>query len=168
MLCIGVTLSVAGQEPGRGFKASFDSEWDSAVRRFVAIAEAIPKETYGWRPAEGVRSVSEAVMHIAHGNFLFAEALGRPRPEDLPQNLETITDRERVLVVLRRSVEHLEASMGSAFTGDLDSALPTEPGLPDFGTPRNVLMRALAHANEHGGQLVAYARTNGVVPPWSR
>ena len=53
LLCIGVTLSVAGQEPDRGFKASFDSEWDSAVRRFEAIAEAIPKETYGWRPKIG-------------------------------------------------------------------------------------------------------------------
>ncbi len=139
--------------------------------RFETIAAAIPEETYGWRPGEGVRSVSEAVMHIAHGNFLFADALGLPRPEELPEDLETITDKERVLLVLRQSVGHIKAAMEPAFAGDLDVALPNAPGQTPSSwpfSPRDVLLRALAHANEHGGQLVAYARTNDVVPPWSR
>jgi hypothetical protein len=35
-------------------------------------------------------------------------------------------------------------------------------------TCEGVLLRALAHANEHLGQMIAYARVNGVVPPWSK
>ena len=163
-LVVATSLSAAGQEANTGFRASFEREWDMAVWRFETIAAAIPEETYGWRPGEGVRSVSEAVMHIAHGNFGFADALGLPRPEELPEELETITDKGRVLLVLRQSVEHIKAAMEPAFAGDLDVALPNAPDQ----TPRDVLLRALAHANEHGGQLVAYARTNDVVPPWSR
>jgi len=96
-----------------------------AVWRFETIAAAIPEETYGWRPGEGVRSVSEAVMHVAHGNFLFADWLGLPRPEELPEDLETITDKGRVLLVLRQSVEHIEAAMEPAFAAIWMSHCPT-------------------------------------------
>ena len=59
-------------------------------------AEAIPAELSTWRPAEGVRLVSEAVMHIANGNFLLAADLGVPWPDDLAADLETITDKAEV------------------------------------------------------------------------
>jgi len=155
----GQTEILAQEAP---LRPSYEREWRGAVQRIGRLAEAIPEETYGWRPGEGVRSVSEAVMHIAHGNFLFADALGFARPEDLPENLETITKKDEVLDVLRRSVEQFDGALKSAFETGLDREAP------NFGTAGAVLLRALAHANEHLGQLIAYARVNGIVPPWSR
>ena len=35
-------------------------------------------------------------------------------------------------------------------------------------THRGVLVTVLSHLHEHLGQSVAYARMNGVVPPWSQ
>jgi len=162
MLVVSAPLALANEDPNAGFRRSFQKEWASTIERAERLAQAIPEETYDWRPAEGVRSVSEAIMHIAHGNFLFASALGLPRPDDLPEDLETITDKAEVMVTLRRSFEQVETAIEQALTGDLDRAEPK------FGTVRAVLLRALVHANEHVGQLIAYGRTNGVAPPWSR
>ena len=162
-----VALPLESQESG-GFKSSYEREWSTAVSRVEQMASAIPEEIYDWRPAEGVRSVSEVLMHIAGGNFSHAEILGEPRPEDLPGDLSKVTKKDDALAIVRQSIEHLESAVEAAFKTDLDQELPRVPGQFYFGTPRRVLMRAVSHNHEHGGQLVAYARMNGVVPPWSR
>jgi uncharacterized damage-inducible protein DinB len=162
MLVVSALVVLANEDPNAEFRRSFQKEWAWTIERVEGLAKAIPEETYDWRPAEGVRSVSEAVMHIAHGNFLFANALDVPRPDDLPEDLETITDKAEVMATLRRSFEQVDTAIEQALTGDLDRAEP------NFGTVRAVLLRALVHANEHLGQLIAYGRTNGVAPPWSR
>jgi uncharacterized damage-inducible protein DinB len=150
------------EEPVSGPRSLFNKEWGWAVERIKTLAEAIPDETYGWRPDEGVRSTSEALMHIAGGNFMFADSLGVPRPEDLPEDLAAVTDKAEVLTILDRSFQQMEAGIEAAFADDLDRKNER------FGTVRGVLLRALVHANEHLGQLVAYGRSNGVVPPWSQ
>jgi len=165
-----VPHSMAGQESNVGFRAAFQPEWDSAARRLDQLAEAIPEKTYGWRPSAGVRSVSEAIMHVAAANFSLAAALGSSQPDDLPKDPEKIVDKAEVLRLLRRSFEHLGEAMERVLEGDLDQAPPKDGTTAKgrFGDGRRVLLRALAHSNEHRGQLVAYARMNGVVPPWSR
>ena len=152
----------ATEETATGPHAVFQREWGWAVERIEQLAEAIPADLYDWRPDEGVRSVSEALMHIAGGNFMFADSLGVPRPADLPEDLASITDKEDVIKTLGQSFEQMETAIERALADDLD--LENER----FGTVRGVLTRALVHANEHLGQLVAYGRSNGVVPPWSK
>ena len=39
---------------------------------------------------------------------------------------------------------------------------------PGVRTVSEVFMRVIVHANEHMGQMIAYARTMGVAPPWSK
>ena len=162
VVILGAVATSSATAQTNDLGAALLPEWRGVEQRITRLADAIPAEVYGWRPAEGVRSVSEAIMHIAHGNFLFAEALGSARPGHLPEDLETITVKAEVMAVLRFSFEQLGNAIGDALEGDLDARVET------FGTARRVLLRALAHANEHLGQLVAYARSNGVVPPWSR
>jgi len=35
-------------------------------------------------------------------------------------------------------------------------------------TVDGMYLRIIVHANEHMGQLIAFARMNGIVPPWSK
>ncbi len=162
LFALGTPIAGTEEEPNAGFRSSLEREWGPAVQKIEALAKAIPEEKYGWRPAEGVRSVSQVVMHIAHGNFLFADALGTARPDDLPEDLETITDKARALEVLRQSFDQVTAACEQAVAGDLDREVRY------FVTARGAVLRTLVHANEHLGQLIAYARSNEVVPPWSR
>lgn len=159
-----VTVPAAfAEEPNAGFRSSYESELAGAFQKVERLAQAMPAETYGWRPGEGVRSVSEALMHIAAGNYLLADELGVPRPDDLPEDFQAVSVKEEVLAILRRSFEQAKTALETTCAGDLDRQVWS-----NGTTARGVLLRLLVHANEHLGQLIAYARVNGVVPPWSR
>jgi uncharacterized damage-inducible protein DinB len=112
---------------------------------------------------EGVRSVSEVVMHMASANYFFASRLGLAVPEGIdPSKMEAITDKAECVRILRESTAHL-AKAFEAITdrsGEVDIF-----GRP--GTIEDMMLVAIGHDHEHFGQLIAYARSNQVVPPWS-
>ena len=139
--------------------------------KVIQLAEAMPTEDYGWRPEEGVRSVGEVYVHIAMSNYFILSFLGAPMPKDLKpdsenENLEkTITDKKDIINLLKKSF----ADAQSFLAGYTDTDFDTEVELP-FGkfTKGQLLMLTATHPHEHLGQAIAYARTNHIVPPWSR
>ena len=169
-----VALPPQAQTPSRpvpapngksGFRTDFLSNLDDVQEKIMELATAVPADRYGWRPGEGVRSISEVYMHIAGGNYFLATFVGKQPPADIPKDLERITDKAKVLAELRRSFDHLRAVAMAESEADLDKSVRM------YGTQtthRGVLLTALTHLHEHLGQSIAYARTNGVVPPWSR
>ena len=150
--------------PKHGFRAEFLSDLDDVSKKIVELAEAMPASKYNWRPAPGVRSVSEVYMHVAGGNYFLATFAGAKPPSYDMGTLEKITDKARVIDELKKSFEYLR--MVAINTTDADLEKPVKM----FGnetTHRGALMTALNHLHEHLGQSIAYARMNGVVPPWS-
>jgi len=147
----------------QGFKAEFVANLDEVQEKIMELAESVPADRYGWRPAPDVRSVSEVYMHIAGGNYFLATFLGVKPPKMSGDIEKDVTRKAEVLGELRKSFEHLRAA--AAGVADLDKPVKM------FGAPttyRGVLMTVLSHLHEHLGQSIAYARMNGVVPPWSR
>ncbi|MEO8368542.1 MAG: DinB family protein [Candidatus Solibacter sp.] len=148
--------------------------FDGIEKQVLALAAAIPEEKYAWRPAPGVRSIKEVFLHIAYGNQLLLNVAGKsPTREELlkqiEQNAKAETDaasKERVLTLLKESF----ASVRSAFEGvRTASAMARE--IDFFGRPApmgGVLATIDTHIAEHLGQAIAYARVNGIVPPWSQ
>jgi uncharacterized damage-inducible protein DinB len=91
---------------------------------------------------------------------------GVPALAEFPQDAEnTVTAKPQVIEQLRRSSEYVRAAIRGMPDADLDTPA-TLFGRPS--TKRNVLFLTATHAHEHLGQLIAYARSNGVVPPWSQ
>jgi uncharacterized damage-inducible protein DinB len=87
---------------------------------------------------------------------------GIPNTETKPA---PITDPEKLQEALKASYVNLQ----KAITGLPDQDLQTPVKL--FGrdmTKLGALMLILADQHEHLGQSIAYARSNGVVPPWSK
>jgi uncharacterized damage-inducible protein DinB len=150
--------------PKSGFRAEFLHDLDDVQKKIMDLAAAMPAEKYSWRPAPGVRSVSAVYMHIAGGNYFLASFMGTKPPVYDEQTLERIHDKERVLAELKKSFVHLRTAALNASDADLDKPIKM------FGndtTERAGFMQALVHLHEHLGQSIAYARMNGVVPPWS-
>lgn len=150
-----------------GLWQGYDGEWHHATYQLLALAEAIPEKDYAWRPADGVRSTSEVIMHIVIANFGLLSITGIEVPHDLKQDAEkTVTSKADVISWLKRSMEavrqaHLKetpAHLASKVTVHYDYYQATVDGM---------YLRILVHANEHMGQLIAYARMNNVAPPWS-
>lgn len=147
-----------------GFRAEFLRDLDDVQGKIVALAKAIPAEKYAWRPAEGVRSVSEVFMHVAGGNYFLGTFLGAKPPAGMPKDLEKITDKASVVAELQKSFDHLRGIATNMKNEDLEKPV-TMFGKPT--TQRGVLVTALNHLHEHLGQSIAYARMNAIAPPWS-
>jgi len=149
--------------PNGAFRDEVLGRLDTLQERIVSLAEAMPQDKYEWRPADGVRSVSELYVHIAGANFGLAGTFGATAPEGaVPGN--DVTDKAAIAAALAASFEHLKGAVGDV------SATSAPENLTLFGremTTRQALWTLNEHLSEHLGQGIAYARVNGVVPPWN-
>ena len=138
-----------------------------AEKKLVALAEATPAEKFAWRPGTGVRSTGEVFAHTAAANFFLPTFFGGKLPDGLdPRTLEKDgADKAKMMDALKKSFEHIRQAVTAASDADLEKATTV------FGrqtTYRGVMLGAATHAHEHLGQSIAYARMNGIVPPWSQ
>ena len=150
-----------------GLWEGYDGEWTHVSKQLIALAEAIPADKYSWRPAPGVRSVSEVFMHIALANFYLLSVTGPKMPPDMTsENLEkTVTKKTDVIQWLKRSLDAVKTARAQLKPGDLERKVKIEGKTV---TVDGMYLRIIVHDNEHMGQLVAYARMNGITPPWSK
>jgi uncharacterized damage-inducible protein DinB len=133
---------------------------------FIRLAEAIPAEKYTWRPGLGVLSVAEVLLHVSGANYNMYKFVGAPPPAGLDvQGLEqSTTDKAKIIATLKDSYAHAKKAITDMPDANLDKTLDWSGGKI---TQRGVLLFIVPHIAEHLGQLIAYARINGVVPPWS-
>ena len=161
MGCIGLHAKV---DPLEGLWQGYDGEWGHVSRQLVALAEAIPASKYAWCPAPGVRSTSEVLMHIALTNFWLLSITGIPMPADIKSpDMEKgryrQAGRDRVAEVLARCGQECPSLFKP---GDLQRKVKVEGR---DATVDGMYLRIIVHANEHMGQLVAYARVNALYRP---
>jgi len=165
-MMLGALTLPAQTDPLEGVWQGYDGEWLHVSRQLVALAEAIPADKYAWRPAPGVRSVSEVLMHIAMANFYLLSVTGPKMPAGLASlSMEkTVTAKPEVIDWLKRSLEAVKTAHAALTPADFQRKVTIGDRT---ATVDGMYLRIIVHANEHMGQLVAYARMNGIVPPWS-
>jgi uncharacterized damage-inducible protein DinB len=151
---------------GSAIKAEILSQIGEAEKKILALAEATPAEKYTWRPAEKVRSTGEVFMHLAGANYFLPTLWGAKMPDGVnPREFEKNGgDKAKVIDTLKKSFEHARQVINAASDADLDKTIKI---FGNDGTAREVLLLIATHAHEHLGQSIAYARMNGIVPPWS-
>lgn len=159
------TSVVLAQAP-EGIWQGYDGEWKHVSQQLIALAEATPEEKFAWRPAPGVRSTSEVYMHIVIANFWLLSITGPKMPADLNENAEkTVTSKAEVIKWLKRSLDAVKDAHLAVKPADLQRKVHVADR---DATVDGMYLRIIIHANEHMGQLIAYARMTGVVPPWSK
>jgi uncharacterized damage-inducible protein DinB len=160
------TPALFAQKMPEGIWEGYDGEWMHVSQQLVALAEATPAEKFTWRPAPGVRSTSEVYMHIVMANFYLLSVTGPKMPADLKDDTETkVTSKAEVIWWLKRSLDAVKQAHLAVKPSDLARKVHIEDR---DATVDGMYLRIIIHANEHMGQLVAYARMTGVVPPWSK
>ena len=166
LLFLASDMDAQAQDSVNNFKKQFDQHFRYASR-VLSLAKAMPAESYSWRPEKGVSSVEEVYTHIARYNYYYLQnSLGIPAPENVDvDQIESITGKRQVVDILERSIAHVQSAIK-----DMPAAkLRQQTEL--YGREVNgqaVLMQLITHMSEHVGQSIAYARVNGVVPPWNR
>jgi uncharacterized damage-inducible protein DinB len=148
---------------------------EAVETKLVGLATAMPEASFAWRPMEGVRSVAEVFVHVVADNYLLPAFDGPSAPSETgidPDDYATVQAYEarqmtqaEIVAALEASFAHLKDAMTVA------SSRAPDRELSFFGRTveaREMWVLTVTHLHEHLGQSIAYARANGIVPPWSR
>jgi uncharacterized damage-inducible protein DinB len=145
-----------------------------AEKKILALANAVPESAYAWKPDPAVRSTGEVFQHVAADNYFLPALLGKAAPKETGITKEYATaaafekrpmNKAAVIAELEKSFAFLRTAMSS--TADTQLNTPVDM----FGqksTTRAVWISTATHLHEHLGQLIAYARSNKIAPPWSK
>lgn len=175
---VTILLAVApplAAQTTEGLMGDLLKDVDDLHSKMVGLAKAMPADAQSWRPMAGVRSTEEVFKHVAADNYFLPAAMGIAPPADsgisgkdykttLAFEKRAMT-REQILAELDKSFAFLKTSMKGMSDSQLNAALDV------FGqktTNRGLWISTVTHLHEHLGQLIAYARSNKVTPPWSK
>jgi len=167
----GQTPAPSGQSPAPsssgGPRAEVTKIMDDAETKLVRLAEAIPPGKYNWRPAKGVRSMGEVFLHVAGGNYFLSNKIGAEYPAGMKrEDFQKYTgDKAKLVDTLKASFEHAKQAVNKLTDADLEKTATWFGG--SEVTYRYAAIFLTAHQHEHLGQAIAYARSLGIVPPWT-
>ena len=165
----------ASTAAAQGMMADMHGDVSDVQKKMVDLAKAIPESAYGWRPMAGTRSVGEMFKHVVSDNYLIPIAMGMAAPAETgisDKDMKTVAAYEarsmtkaQIVAALEQSFAHLHTAM--ALTTDANAGDAMKFFGMDF-TRRKAMIGTVTHLHEHLGQGIAYARSNNVVPPWSK
>ena len=154
--------------------ADLREDIEQVEKKMLDLARVIPEDKYGWRPGAGVRSVGEVVMHVAADNYLIPAAIGFPadastgiKGDDYKTAVafeKRSANKAAAIAEMEKSFAFLKKSLAATGPDKLNAPVSM------FGmnlTSQKAWIMATTHLHEHLGQLIAYARSNGIAPPWS-
>lgn len=173
LLTLALSLAVAVPAQSQGFMAEMHYDVNQVQKKFIDLANAIPESAFAYRPGAGVRSTGEVLLHVASDNYLIPIAMGKAAPASsgitsdyntaITFEKKTMT-KAQVIAELEASFKHLHQAM--ALTTDANAREMIKFFGQDWSRERAMVL-TVTHLHEHLGQLIAYARTSGVKPPWS-
>jgi len=152
------------------FRAALIADLQTMRDKFIALAEAFPQDKYSWRPMAGVRSVSEVLMLAAFEGYNFIpNSFGGQRAnlgtQEQAAALRTLSDKPQVVEHIKKGFAHAQQQLE---TIDAATLVASRNLFGQVRTGPAIALFVYGDMHEHLGQLIAYARSNQIVPPWSR
>ena len=166
---------VPNREAAVQVRKEFVNDLDTMYTKFYALANAIPAEKYSWRPAPGVRSIGEVFMHVASEFYVWspisfgakASPVINGTSDEVMKQYEQKSTKADVLKALKEGFAYTQSSINGLDPNSLVGTRKLYNG-QFTGTIIQTSYGMAGDLLEHLGQLIAYARTNGVTPPWSK
>lgn len=176
-----VSLTAAGQDTNAAAPAagnadhtapSYDMKAQALVdlgqvqKKFVDLANTLPAEKFAWSPSADSRSFARVFLHVAGERYQILHLMGATPPTDFDGKTfeKSTTDKAQIIERLNRSWDWAQMAINDMTNADFSKAVPK---LGPQANEGDVVYILVADAHEHLGQLIAYARVNGIVPPWT-
>ena len=169
-----LSLALATSASAQGLMGEMHSDVNDVQKKFTDLAKAIPESNYSWRPP-GARSIGEVLLHVASDNYLIPVMMGKAIPASVAisatdmKTLDTYEKRkltkDQIVSELDASFKHLHEAMGLTTDANLTQ------NIKFFGqdwSRQKAMLLTVTHLHEHLGQMIAYARSNSIAPPWTR
>jgi hypothetical protein len=135
-------------------------------KKFVDLANAVPSDKFTWRPSADSRSFAQVFLHVAGERYGILGMMGAAKPEGFNGKTfeKSTTDKTRIVAELNKSWDFAQTAINGMTNGDFAKPLPK---LGPQANEGDVIYILVADAHEHLGQAIAYARENGIIPPWT-
>jgi len=147
-----------------------EHDWSRNNVLIDGLANAVPEEKYGFKPTPAQQSFGERVLHAAEVNLMLLQALGAKTP--VPSIDMKVTSKAATTAALERvgayGVAVIQELGEEGLRARIDSPGPMQWFMGPKVSRQRVLYFLMTHSQDTYGQLVVYARLNGVIPPASR
>ncbi len=171
---LGSGMAFAADQPAHSISGIFDQQLSSVEREVVSLAEAMPADQYGFAPTngefKGVRTFAQQVKHVAAVNYEMASmVLGEKPPVDTGKDEkgpDSMKSKDDIVAFLKGSYGYCHKAEATLTKDNLTEMIDVGEG---HKAPRSMYANIpIWHSFDHYGQMVVYARMNGIVPPASR
>jgi uncharacterized damage-inducible protein DinB len=172
LLCFGAAIWAADAPT---LAQIYDKSLASVEAEFVPLAEAMPEGAYNFAPTggefKGVRTFRQQVKHVAAVNYMIGAALLQQKPPvDLgagENGPDSIVGKAQTMRFVKDSFAYLHKAMQTLTEANQRDMIQSP--FSNSQSPRlAIALIATEHCFDHYGQMVVYARMNGIVPPASR
>jgi uncharacterized damage-inducible protein DinB len=152
--------------PSYDMKAQAALDLDGVNKKVISLAQALPQDKFNWRPTPDSRSFAEVFLHVSGERYFILGLMGAAPPAGFDGKTyeKSTTDKAKIIDELNKSGEYTQKTIAGMANADYAKLLPK---LGPQANEGDVIYILVADAHEHLGQLVAYARENGIVPPWT-
>jgi uncharacterized damage-inducible protein DinB len=152
--------------PSYDMKAQALLDLERVNQKFVDLANVVPTDKLTWRPSADSRSFAEMFLHVAGERYGILSLMGAEKPAGFDGKTfeKSTTDRAQIVTELNKSWTFAETAIKGMTNADFAKLLPKLGPQANAG---DVVYILVGDAHEHLGQAVAYARENGIVPPWT-
>jgi uncharacterized damage-inducible protein DinB len=152
--------------PSYDMKGQSLADLQVVQKKFVDLANALPAGKLTWRPTADSRSFAEVFLHVAGERYQILNLMGTEMPAGFDGKTyeKSTTDKARIVEELNKSWDFAQKAINGMTNADFARPIPKLGPQANAG---DVIYILVADAHEHLGQVVAYARVNGIVPPWT-
>lgn len=152
--------------PSYDMKGQALLDLEALNKKCVDLAEALPADKLTWRPSPDTRSFAEVFLHVAGERYGILSMMGATPPAGFKgrEFEKSTTEKDRIVEDLNQSWDFASKTINGMSNADFSKLLPK---LGPQANEGDVVYILVADAHEHLGQLIAYARQNGIVPPWT-
>jgi len=162
-----VPALAAAQDVPAGIRGEMIESIKDAGGKIQELSTAIPDSKYTWKPSKDVRSTGQVFLHVVQANYMLPSFFG-VQPTMSMDDLAKLDSQTMEPAKIRQMLKDSYAWAEKAVADTPDAELDTQTEF--FGmkmTKRAAMLILTSHSHEHLGQLIAYARSNNVVPPWT-
>ncbi len=150
--------------PATSFLAPAKATWDSTRTLVQGIVEAFPEDKYDFKATPAQRSFREIAIHLIGENYVFFSRVSGDKLGDNAR-FNNLKSRDEIVKALRESYDY-GAKVWAGLTEE--KALEMVEGRGGQKVQRwSAILGVIQDNMNHYGNLVVYARLNGVVPPRS-
>jgi len=152
--------------PSYDMKAQSLLDLEAVQKKFVDLAKVLPADKLTWRPSPDSRSFAEVFLHVSAERYQILGLMGVAAPAGFNGNTfeKSTTDKVRIAEELNKSWDFTQKAINDMTNADFAKRVPK---LGPQANEGDVVYILVTDAHEHLGQMIAYARVNGIVPPWT-